>query len=256
MSGPIAFRTEHDGQLARIVLDRPKGNILDRAMIAALRAQLAVLTAEPGRCKLLAFEGAGAHFSFGASVEDHKRETAAEFLTAFDALFLELEALAIPTIALVRGQCLGGAAELAMACGMVICAPAAKLGVPEIKLGVFPPVAAVLLPWRIGGPRAARMILSGESVDAETAVAWGLADTVKEDPEAALQALFAREFAPRSAIALRHAYRAARLPLADLLRDNLPRLEKQYLNELMAARDPHEGIASFLEKREPRWEDR
>lgn len=256
MSDPIAFRTEHDGQLARIVLDRPKGNVLDRAMIAALRAQLAVLAAEPGRCKLIAFEGAGPHFSFGASVEDHRRETAAEFLTAFDAFFTELEALGIPTAALVRGQCLGGAAELAMACGTVICAPDAKLGVPEIKLGVFPPLAAALLHWRTGGARATRIILSGDSLPAAEALRVGLADEIADDPEAALQALFARDYAPRSCVALRHAWRAARLPLMLRLRAALPRLEEQYLDELMAARDPNEGIAAFLEKREPRWEDR
>ena len=255
MNSPIHSQSEHEGQVERIILDQPKGNVIDRAMVAALRERIAVIAAAPGRRKLIVFTGAGKHFSFGASVEDHRRETAGEFLHAFSQFFLELEALSIPTAAVVRGQCLGGALELAAACGTVFCAPEARLGVPEIQLAVFPPVAAILLPWRLSGTRATALILSGEAVTGEEAARMGLADHCAEDPEAALQAWFTKTLAPKSAFALRHAWRAVRRPLAAALAEALPVFERQYLDELMAGHDANEGIAAFLEKRAPRWED-
>ena len=89
----------------------------------------------------------------------------------------------------------------------------------------------------------------------EEAVRIGLADFCSEDPEAALHVWFIRTLAPKSAFALRHAWRAARRPLATALTEALPVLERQYLNELMAGHDANEGIAAFLEKRAPKWED-
>ncbi len=92
----------------------------------------------------------------------------------------------MPTAALVRGQCLGGAFELALWCGLILCEPSARFGVPETKLGVFPPVAAIALPWRVSGARATQIILSGDTYDAQGAVAWGLADRCTNDVAAAL----------------------------------------------------------------------
>jgi cyclohexa-1,5-dienecarbonyl-CoA hydratase len=265
MSTAVSIRTatEQGGQLHRIVLDRPKGNVLDMAMIAALRAEARRVAAarsngdaEFAPLKLVVFEGAGAHFSFGASVEEHVPELMTKMLPSFHALFEELEAMETPTAALVRGQCLGGGMELATACGRVICEPGARFGVPEVKLGVFPPVAALMLPWRIGGSRATEMILGGGIVEGERAAALGLADACVPDPEAELQRWFAAELAPRSAVAVRFAWRAVRRTIVRALADDLPALERMYLNDLMSYADPDEGIRSFLEKRAPEWKHR
>ena len=256
MSAPVRTSSEQAGQIERIVLDRPKANVLDEEMVAAIGERVDRLAASPGAVKLLVFEGAGAHFSFGASVEEHLPEHIGRVLPGFHALFRRLEALGVPTAAVVRGQCLGGGLELAAWCGMVFCDPSSRFGVPEIKLGVFPPVAAVALPWRIPGARSVQLILSGEAVSGEEAARSGLADSCSDDPAAALQEWFAAGPARLSAVALRAAWRAARLPLADAFKSSIAYLEKLYLEDLMSHRDPVEGIRAFLERRPPAWENR
>lgn len=252
-SSPIRCANERDGALTRIVLDRAKGNVLDLEMMEAIRARVRELSAEKAGKKLLVFEGAGKHFSFGASVAEHLPEKIGSVLPVFHQLFRDIEALGIPTAAVVRGQCLGGALELASFCGFVVCDHTARFGVPEVALGVFPPVAALSLPWRIGGARASRLMLTGQVVEAETAVMIGLADLIAEDAEAGLQRFFDEQLAAKSALALQYAWRAARRPMADSLERDLPALEELYLRDLMSHHDPIEGIRAFVEKRTPTW---
>jgi cyclohexa-1,5-dienecarbonyl-CoA hydratase len=237
------------------VLDRPKANLLDLEMIGALRRGLRELAAEPGAAKLVVLEGAGEHFSFGASVPEHLPGKVEALLPAFHGLFRDLEAVSIPTAAIVRGQCLGGGFELALWCGRIFAEETARLGVPETRLGVFPPVAAVALPWRIPGAAATQLILSGESLEGRAAAQRGLVDACVPDAEAALQSWFDETLAGKSAVAVRAAWRATRLPMAEALERALPRLEKSYLEELMAHRDPREGLEAFLERRPPAWTD-
>ena len=253
MTSPIRCTTEHSGQLERIVLDRPKGNILDCEMLAAIRVRIEELSQSPGPVKLLVFEGAGEHFSFGASVEEHLPGRVEGMLGQFHRLFLDLERLSVPTAAVVRGQCLGGGFELALWCGYLLCEPSARFGVPETKLGVFPPIAALALPWRVPGARSTQMILSGESLEGAEAARLGVADLCTDDAEAALQELFRTKLAAKSAVALRAAYRASRRLLTDGLKNDIWSLEKFYLRELMSHRDPVEGISAFLEHRKPVW---
>lgn len=255
MNSPIRCTSEHSGQLERIVLDRPKGNILDCEMLAAIGERIETLSQSPGPVKLLVFEGAGGNFSFGASVEEHMPGRVADLLHKFHRLFWDLERLSIPTAALVRGQCLGGGFELALWCGYVFCEPSARFGVPEIKLGVFPPMAALALPWRVTGARSTQMILSGESLSGPEAERCGIADRCTEDAEASLQELFEKRLEASSAIALRAAWRASRRHLADALKTDIWSLEKLYLSDLMSHHDPVEGLSAFLERREPVWTD-
>jgi cyclohexa-1,5-dienecarbonyl-CoA hydratase len=251
----VRDEAKRDGAIRRIVLDRPKGNVLDLEMIAAIRAVVRDLAADPGGAKLIVFEGAGEHFSFGASVPEHLPGKAERLIPSFHELFRELEALSIPTAAVVRGQCLGGAFELALWCGMVFCDGTARFGVPEIKLGVFPPLAALALPWRVTGSRAVQLILSGETVDGAAAVSLGLADRCTDRAGETLEAWFDEQLAGKSAVALRAAWRAARRPLARALDEDLPAIEKLYLEDLMSRRDPVEGLTAFLERRPPVWKN-
>ena len=253
MSSPVRLSTERSGQIERIVLDRPSGNVLDLEMLAAIRARIEHIAEEPGPCKLLVFEGTGRHFSFGASVAEHLPDKVGTLLPAFHRLFWDLERLSVPTAAVVRGQCLGGGFELAVWCGLVFCDSTARLGVPEIKLGVFPPIAAIVLPWRMSGARSTQMILSGESVDGMTAAELGLADSCSEDPEAELQKWFTANLEEKSAVAVRTAWRASRRLLAGALRNDLMSLESLYLKDLMSHVDPIEGISAFVERRPPVW---
>jgi cyclohexa-1,5-dienecarbonyl-CoA hydratase len=222
-------------------------------MLAAILGRVEEISESPGPVKLLVFEGAGTHFSFGASVEEHLPDRVAGMLGQFHRLFLDLERLSVPTAALVRGQCLGGGFELALWCGYLLCEPSARFAVPETKLGVFPPIAALALPWRVTGARSTQMILSGESLTGEEAARCGVADACSADAEADLQELFQSRLAGKSAVALRAAYRASRRLLSDRLKNDIWSLEKFYLTELMAHHDPVEGISAFLEKRAPVW---
>lgn len=255
MTSPIRCDSQRAGQIQRIVLDRPKGNVLDLEMIAAIRSRISEISPAPGPLKLLVFEGAGEHFSFGASVGEHLPGRVGELLPAFHGLFRDLEALGVPTAAVVRGQCLGGAFELALWCGLILCEPSARFGVPETRLGVFPPVAAIILPWRVSGARATQVILTGDSYDAQGAVAWGLADRCTNDATAALLEWFDERLAEKSAVAVRASWKAARRILARSLEADLPELERFYLEDLMAHRDPVEGLTAFLERRRPVWND-
>ncbi|MGE0708842.1 MAG: enoyl-CoA hydratase-related protein [Planctomycetota bacterium] len=249
---PVRATLEADGSLMRLTLDRPKGNILDRAMVAALRAEVAAAAAwAPVRAVLI--HGEGGHFSFGASVEEHRPDEVGAMLPEFHALFRDLLDCGKVLLAAVSGQCLGGGLELAAFCQRVFAAPKSSLGQPEIKLGVLAPVASLVLPRRVGQAAADDLLLTGRSVLADEALALGLVDELADDPLAAARAWHQRHLAPLSAAALRRAATAARWELRRALLTELPELERLYLSDLMETRDAREGIAAFLEKREPRW---
>ncbi|HET7362977.1 MAG TPA: cyclohexa-1,5-dienecarbonyl-CoA hydratase, partial [Burkholderiales bacterium] len=214
---PLKVWLERDGALLRLRLARPKANIIDAAMIAALAAAFRAHRANHGVLAAL-IDHEGPHFSFGASVEEHLPEHCAEMLSALHALLGEMLAWPKPILVAVKGQCLGGGLELAMAGHLLFVAPEASLGQPEIKLGVFAPAASVLLPLRIGPARAEDLLYSGRSIDAATAVAWGLASEASADPVAAALAYFDKHLAGKSAAALACAVQAARGPFAERAR--------------------------------------
>lgn len=249
---PLRSALRHDGTLLAITLDRPKANVLDGAMIAALEETVRQAGEDP-RLRAVTIEGAGRHFSFGASVAEHQVREAPAMLRRFHRLFRVLDDVGLPTCALVRGQCLGGGLELAAWCTWIFASPDARFGQPEIKLAVFPPLASVLLPWRIGGGSALDLCVSGRTIDADEALRRGLVSRVAEDPAAAYDAFFTAELQRLSPSSLRHAERAARLGLRAILERDLPRLENTYLDELAPSPDAVEGIAAFLERREPTY---
>ena len=186
-----------DEQGVRIVLHAPPGNVLDAVMMAEISATLDELRTRP-HVKVLCFAAEGKHFSFGASVEEHVGEHAAGMLRAFGGMFERLVALAVPTVAVVQGRCLGGAMELAAFCNWVYAAPSAIFAQPEIQLAVFAPVAAVVLPCKLGQSRADDINLTGRNVEASEAKVMGLVDVVAEQPEAALEEWARRELLPKS----------------------------------------------------------
>ncbi len=254
-SVPLRVWLDESGTLLRLRLTRPKANVIDAAMIAALDD---ALSAHLGRRELLAvlIDAEGPHFSFGASVEEHLPDRCAVMLKGLHALLLRLVASPLPVLVSVRGQCLGGGLELALAGTLLFAAPGARLGQPEINLGVMAPAASCLLPERIGRAEADELLLSGRSLDAHEAHDIGLVTAVAEDPEGAAIAWFRQHLAGKSAAALRHAMRAARLDLVDRVRAKLARVEALYLEDLMSTRDAREGLQAFLAKRPPRWEHR
>jgi len=252
---PLKVWLERDGALLRLRLAKPKANLVDAAMIAAL---FEALVAHRDNAGLLAalVDHEGPHFSFGASVEEHLPGACEQMLASLHALLGAMLEWPRPILMAVRGQCLGGGLEFALAGHLLFAAPDAQFGQPEMKLGVFAPAASVLLPLRIGQARAEDLLYSGRSIDAPSALAWGLVNELAEDAAAAALAYFDKHLATKSAAALAHAVRAAREPFADLARARLDDVEALYLEKLMATRDAREGLAAFMEKRTPKWEHR
>lgn len=253
---PIRARLDysHDGRVATIALAAPKANIVDRAMIAAIEAHLEAVAARDD-VAVLVIAADGPHFSFGASVEEHLPDQIGATLTSLHRLLRRMIALPAPTVAAVRGMCLGGGFELVLACDLIVAAEGAQFACPEIKLGVFPPAASALLPARIGSARAAAMTLTGAALTARQAETAGLVARVVADTDfdVAPAAFVAETFASRSAVALRHAAAAIRQDVVRAIDAALPEAERLYLDELMTHPDPVEGIRAFLEKRPPRW---
>lgn len=252
---PLKIWTEKEGSLLRLRLARPKANLVDAAMIAALRAALHEHLPVP-KLRAVLLDAEGPHFSFGASVEEHLPGSCAAMLRELHALVGQLVAAAVPVLVAVRGQCLGGGLELALSGHRIFAAPGASLGQPEIKLAVFAPAASCLLPERIGQARADDLLFSGRSVGAEEAHRIGLVDELADDPSAAAVAYFEAHLAPRSGSSLRFAVRAARAGFTDRVLSKLAEVEKLYLEGLMATRDAVEGLNAFLAKRPASWEDR
>jgi len=257
MSAPVAISFNDDHTRAAFRLWHPKGNIITAETIAALSSGLDAVAANP-HLKLITLEGVGDDFSYGASVPEHAPDQIGAVLPAMNRLIEDLLDAPAVTAAVVRGRCLGGGFELALACDFIFAADDAMLGLPEIALGVFPPAGAALLPVKVGGAQALRAIITGESRSASEWQALGLIDLMA--PASSLDTVvdgwFAKHLAPKSAASLKHAAAAARLALVTHVRRTLPELERLYLDRLMRTSDAVEGIASFLEKRPPRWTDR
>src|SRR5271157_614906 len=169
----IRVEFEHDGQVARVVLAAPKANIVDQAMMADLESAFESLASRRD-LKAIVLIGERPNFSFGASVQEHLPEQISGTLARLHGLLRRIAEAPAPTIAAVRGQCLGGGLELALACDLILAEETAQLGCPEIQLGVFPPAASALLPVRIGAGPAANLVLSGTSVTGTAGAAMGL----------------------------------------------------------------------------------
>lgn len=252
----ISVTYTHDSTAARIVLGGGKGNILDHIMIEELQTLFNEFKNQPN-IKLITFEGAGKHFSFGASVEEHKKEFAAAMLKEFHQLFYSLRDLAIPTAAIISGQCLGGGLELALMCNFMFADKSAKFGQPEISLGVFPPPASIILSEKIGLAKSEEVLLTGRILFADEAKSIGLVNHVLKDKlslNAWVDEWISIHITPKSSSSLRLAVRASRIKFNHVLSNFLPQLESLYVNQLMETYDANEGINSFLEKRKPVWE--
>ncbi len=254
VTSPLKVWFEAEGRLLRLRLSRPKANIIDAAMIAALRAALSEHLGN-GNLAAVLLDSEGPHFSFGASIEEHMPAQCAAMLKSIHALVLQLVDSPVPVLVSVRGQCLGGGLEVAAAGHMIFVAPNASLGQPEMKIGVFAPAASCLLPELIGPQRAIDLLLSGRSISGTEAGTIGLTQ-VAPDPEAAALSYFNEHLKSKSASSLRFAVRAARCDYAARLRAKIERVERMYLDELMTSHDAVEGLKAFVEKRAAQWQHR
>jgi cyclohexa-1,5-dienecarbonyl-CoA hydratase len=242
-------------RVARITFSRPPLNILTIAMMKEIADSIAQIGHSSDTCAIvLSASQASRAFCAGVSIEEHKPETVYQMLDGFHSIFRALNTASKPVIALIGGAALGGGCELAAFADIVIASTSARFGQPEIKLGVFPPVAAFVLPRAIGEKRARELVLTGELLTAETALSYGLVNHVVAD--GALEAKadeFLAIFRQMSVPGLEMARRAMIQTMGLGFDDALKRAEDIYLNELMSFKDPHEGVEAFIAKRPPRW---
>ena len=241
--------------LLRLILDRPTGNILTGGLMEQIGRALS--EHEKDRAlRLVVLQGAGGTFSWGASVEEHRKATAPGMLQTLSRLVRQVARYPAPVAALVEGRCLGGGFELALACHLLFVTPGAQLGCPEIKLGVFPPVLAALGPSRLSGALSDRLVLTGETVTGTELRPFATAVLDGTDPFAQLVEWYRKGPARMSAQALRIATHAVRVGTETLFGGRLEELEKLYLEEVLASHDGNEGIEAFIARRAPAWEDR
>lgn len=248
-------RLERCGGVLRLLLDRPPLNVLHLPMLRELAVALDEVKADP-EVKVLVVAGAGRAFCAGVDVADHVAERVHEMLPAFHEVIRKLVSVECAVVAAVHGAALGGGCELLLACDVVLARADARLGQPEIRLGAFPPVAAALMPRRIGLQRTMDLVLSGRTLDAAEAERLGLVQRVLpvDGFGDAVDALVA-ELAALSRPVLRLAKRAVVEGLELGAGPALDLAERLYLEELLRYGDPHEGLAAFLEKRPPVWRD-
>jgi len=252
----ISINETFDGQVAEIILDVPPANILSAAMMQEIRDFLAEDKKNKSR-KLLIIKGSGESFCFGASVEEHTAEQVTDMLPGFHQMCGDILSHPVATLAQVSGFCLGGGFELAIVCSLIFADETARFAVPEIQLGVFPPVAASLLPILAGGTLANEMLLTGKKFAADKLAGLGVVTQVsaKAELQDDINSYIEKNLLPRSASSLRFAHQAARLSVVNHYQATIGILEKLYLEELMSSNDANEGINSFVEKRKPQWND-
>jgi cyclohexa-1,5-dienecarbonyl-CoA hydratase len=251
------LKLETNAQVARISLSNPRLNVIDLAMARELHETLTEIESRRD-ISVIVFEGDGegdgSAFSAGVDIKAHLPDQIHEMQTSFHAVIRTIVASQKVTIAVVRGVCLGGGAELAAVCDMIFTARDARWGFPEIKLGCFPPVAAVALPALVGQKRAAELILTGREFSGDEAVALGLANRSarEEELESVVEDVL-DELRGLSAAALAPAKKAIYAWDALHFDKGLARAEKVYLEELVSTADSSEGIIAFLEKRPAKW---
>jgi cyclohexa-1,5-dienecarbonyl-CoA hydratase len=255
MTAPLKVWREADGRLLRLRLNWPIANLIDATMIAALDRELADGFEIPGLGAVL-IDAAGPHFSYGASVEQHLPGQCRVMLASIHGLILRMVEAPVTILVAVRGQCLGGGLEVALAGHLLFVAPDAKLGQPEMKLGVFAPAASCLLPELIGQGRALDLLLSGRTISGTDAAAIGMSHKVADDPEATALSYFEEYLKPKSASSLRYAIKAARCDYAARVRAKIEVVERLYLDELMKTHDAIEGLRAFMSKRAAQWQHR
>jgi cyclohexa-1,5-dienecarbonyl-CoA hydratase len=242
--------------IARITLARPKHNVLNIDMMNELNSELDLLSADED-LKCLVLLGQGPSFCAGVEVGDHKPGQVHEMIRVFNGIFERLERLGMPVLAAVQGACLGGGMEVAIACDLILANQSAVFGQPEIKLGFFPPYAAVRLPQLVGPAKAIEICATGKRYSADEAKEMGFVNHVWPDDAFGenLEKMIA-EIRYNSPLIIRLNKQAVKQHLGLPFSRALDGVSDLFLNTLMKTEDTLEGIASFEEKRRPHWKNR
>jgi cyclohexa-1,5-dienecarbonyl-CoA hydratase len=250
------IKIDSSGGVARIAFARPKHNVLHIEMMRELIAGLEALKADRD-LKCVVISGEGPSWCAGVEVADHKPDQVDAMIATFNRMLELIEGQEVPTIAAVHGACLGGGMEAAIACDMVVAGKSAVFGQPEIKLGFFPPYAAIRLPQLVGPGKAIEICTTGRRYVAEDAKDMGFIATCVEDAQLAetVESLV-KEIQYSSPLIIRLNKRAVKQHVGLPFPAALAGVSDLFLNTLMKTADTLEGIASFEEKRKPVWKNK
>ena len=245
---------EIENKIATIVLNRAPLNVLNISMMEEINHALKALQKEP--VKVLVFRANGKVFSAGVEVAEHMGDQAKKMIDVFHGMFRLMDELGVPSIAVLNGATLGGGCELAIYCDMVIASEKARLGQPEIQVGVFPPIAALVMPRIMGRKKAMELLLSGDTLNAREAMELGLINKVvfHQDLESEVAA-FIDKFSKSSGVVLKLTRSAVLEGLQRQQAADLKAIESIYFDQLMKTRDANEGLQAFIQKRQPVWQD-
>jgi cyclohexa-1,5-dienecarbonyl-CoA hydratase len=247
----------HPGpRVATIVLNRPPLNIINLEMLDELDAAWSEIEGLGAQVAVISAAGDRA-FSAGVEVADHSPGKIETILETFHRVLLRIRKSDCVSIAAVHGHTLGGGAELAMMCDLIIASENARIGQPEISLGCYPPVAVAYLPGAVGFHKASEMVLLGELISALEAQRLGLINKVvpQEKLTEAIDTYVGHLLSKSSAV-LALTKRALREGAGHHFEKALDRSQELYLRELTRTEDLVEGLNAFLEKRPPSWKNR
>ncbi|MFX0205393.1 MAG: enoyl-CoA hydratase/isomerase family protein [Candidatus Hodarchaeota archaeon] len=249
------IQVEKSKDIGTILFNNGDWNILNIAMMKQINEVLEDFLNDQS-LKAVVIGHTGRSFSAGVDVGEHMGDLAPKMLKEFHDMFKKLNRFTCPTIASVKGAALGGGCEVAVFCDIVIASEKAKFGQPEIKVGVFPPVSALLFPYLIGHKKAYELLLQGETISADEAHRIGLVNHVFSiDSYEQEFKQFLERFNKLSTVVLQHTKKAIRLGFADNFDSQIDKVEEYYLNQLMKTHDANEGLKAFLEKRAPEWKN-
>jgi cyclohexa-1,5-dienecarbonyl-CoA hydratase len=257
--GPETFRYVRylmDGPVARFTLHRPENNLLDETMLREL-ADGVGMVAENSSVKLIVLDAAGKVFSGGVDIGEYTAERAFSMLDAFHSACIAMVEASQPVLVIVDGPAIGGGAELVAYGDLVVATPRARFALPEITIGMFPPLASTMFPHIIGPKLALELVLTGEAITAERARDLGLVNRLvpEEKLQSAVNELIGKITAQSGAV-LGMAKKAVLGGMGMSLRDSLHNSMSIFLNELYRLEDSQEGLRALLEKRKPQWKNR
>jgi cyclohexa-1,5-dienecarbonyl-CoA hydratase len=251
----VIFETKEDR--AFLTINRPPLNVLNIATMEEMNDAIASLT-DNKEIKVLVITSNGEKaFSAGVDVADHTEDKVEKMLQVFHDIFRNLAKLNQVTVAALKGLTLGGGCEIAIFCDLIIAADNLKIGQPEIKLAVFPPIALLVLPRIVGLKKASELLLTGKTIEAAEAEKIGLVNKVVSLDSFDLEIEnYIKSFTSLSLVGLKYSKKGIDLGLETTFTEGLEKIEKLYLEELMTSEDAHEGLKAFMEKREPVWKNK
>jgi cyclohexa-1,5-dienecarbonyl-CoA hydratase len=242
--------------VAKITIDRPPLNLLDISAMKELNRVFESIRGDSD-INVVVLYGKGKNFSAGVDIKELTADKARKTIREFNQIFHHLAELEQSTVSVIRGSVLGGGCSLAVFCDMVIASETAKLGQPQIKVGVPPPIATFILPRLIGRKKALEMLLTGDAIDAQEAYRVGLVNQVVADDILEEEAdAFVTRLTSLSGIVLKLTKKAIYQGMDKDFNSVIAKIRDYYVNVVMKTIDANEGLRAFMQKRQPTWYNR